>query len=237
MGHKYHRLAKLLISIQRREYNPINYPSLPFQVLPTYKNTIPIQNKQLKWENLNIYSVKEGTAYDDGRLGGRTEMWTGMGRPVPVPPQLLQAMRPDPEQLRQPRSPSDQREQRQETRPEPLQLWHLGPIMVGFWSINDLTRTAPANTLRPVASWVNTIGPLCSISLINKTVFFPVGEDVDDTRSEREKSERCEMSRLILLSCKRVFVWVAEKELKWLWFVRVGETTVGGFRFSSGFGR
>lgn len=42
----------------------------------------------------------------------------------------------------------------------PLQLGHLGngPAM-GFWSMTDLTRTAPAKTPRPVASWVNTIGP------------------------------------------------------------------------------
>lgn len=79
--------------------------------------------------------------------------WAGKGRPVPVPPQLLHAMRPDPEQARHPTSPSDQREQRHVTSPVPLQLGHLGngPAM-GFWSMTDLTRTAPASTLRPVAS-------------------------------------------------------------------------------------
>lgn len=89
--------------------------------------------------------------------------WTGMGRPVPDPPQLLQALRPDPEQVRQPTSPSDQREQIHETRPVPLQVGHLwnGPAM-GFWSMTDLTKTAPANTPKPVAIWVNTMGTITS---------------------------------------------------------------------------
>lgn len=79
----------------------------------------------------------------DGRFGDLIEIWTGIGRPVPVPPQLLHAMRPEPEQVRQPTSRSD----------------HVGPAM-GFWPITDLTRTAPASTLRPVANWVKTIGSI-----------------------------------------------------------------------------
>lgn len=84
-----------------------------------------------------------------------------MGRPVPDPPQLLHAMRPDPEQVRQPTSPSDHRVHIHVTRPVPLQRGHLGncPAM-GFWSMTDLTRTAPAKTLSPVANWVNTSGPM-----------------------------------------------------------------------------
>lgn len=86
---------------------------------------------------------------------------SGRGRPVPEPPQLLQAIRPDPAQVRQPASPSDHRLQKQETRPDPLQDGHLGngPAM-GFWSMTDLTMAAPARTLRPVANWVSTIGPI-----------------------------------------------------------------------------
>lgn len=86
----------------------------------------------------------------------------GKGRPVPDPPQLLQPMRPEPEHVLQPISPSDQREQRQGTRPVPLQLGHRGndgPAM-GFWSMTCLTRTAPARTLRPVANWLITSGPI-----------------------------------------------------------------------------
>ncbi|KAK4283460.1 hypothetical protein QN277_000408 [Acacia crassicarpa] len=85
----------------------------------------------------------------------------GKGRPVPEPPQLLHIIRPDPEQVRQPKSPSDQREQKQETWPVPLQVGQRGkgPAM-GFWSITDLTRTAPARTPRPVANWVATRGPI-----------------------------------------------------------------------------
>lgn len=86
---------------------------------------------------------------------------TGRGRPVPDPPQLEQAIRPDPAHDRQPESPSDHREQKQDTRPEPLQVGHLGkgPAM-GFWSITDLTIAAPAKTLSPVANWVRTNGPI-----------------------------------------------------------------------------
>ncbi len=41
----------------------------------------------------------------------------------------------------------------------PLQLGHRGKgPAIGFWSITDFTRTAPAKTLKPVASCVNTIG-------------------------------------------------------------------------------
>ncbi|CAL0306352.1 unnamed protein product [Lupinus luteus] len=85
-----------------------------------------------------------------------------MGRPVPVPPQLLQPMRPEPAQVLQPISPSDQREQKHVTRPVPLHVGQRGkgPAM-GFRSMSDFTRTAPARTLRPVASWVITIGPIC----------------------------------------------------------------------------
>ncbi|GLT86689.1 hypothetical protein SLE2022_048110 [Rubroshorea leprosula] len=81
-----------------------------------------------------------------------------MGRPIPDPPQLLHAIRPDPAQVRHPTSPSDHREHRQATLPVPLHVGHLGigPAM-GFWSITDLTRTAPANTLKPVAK---TTGPM-----------------------------------------------------------------------------
>ncbi|RDY11855.1 hypothetical protein CR513_03434, partial [Mucuna pruriens] len=70
-------------------------------------------------------------------------------------------MRPDPAHVEHPTSPSDQREQRHVTRPVPLHVGQRenGPAM-GLWSITDLTRTAPASTLRPVASWLSTIGPI-----------------------------------------------------------------------------
>lgn len=103
--------------------------------------------------------MAEMSRFQYGRFGRFVESWTGMGRPVPVPPQLLQAILPDPEQVRHPTSPSDQREHMQATRPVPLQVGHRwkGPAM-GFWSMTDLTRTAPASMLRP--SWVSTIGPM-----------------------------------------------------------------------------
>ncbi|KAJ6341311.1 hypothetical protein OIU78_009476 [Salix suchowensis] len=90
-------------------------------------------------------------------------------------------MRPEPEQVRQPTSRSDQREQRQATRPVPLQDEHVGPAM-GFWFITDLTRTAPASTLRPVANWVKTIGPI----ILQGTKTNKTGGDVSCAREERE---------------------------------------------------
>jgi hypothetical protein len=55
-----------------------------------------------------------------------TDNCTGNGRPVPDPPQLLHAMRPDPAHVRHPISSSDQRVQRQVTRPVPLQVAQRG---------------------------------------------------------------------------------------------------------------
>ncbi|KAI4373783.1 hypothetical protein MLD38_011865 [Melastoma candidum] len=89
------------------------------------------------------------------------ETRTQIGRPVPMPPQLPQAIRPDPEQVLQPTSPSVHPEQRQLTQPVPLQVRHLwkGPVMV-FWSMTVFTRAAPAKALRPVASGVSANGPI-----------------------------------------------------------------------------
>ncbi|KAF4404782.1 hypothetical protein G4B88_006168 [Cannabis sativa] len=129
-----------------------------------------VKPQALIGQNLISYIVKalpqiskEEQTHHDGVFERRTVIWAGRGRPVPVPPQLLQAILPDPEHVRHPTSPSDHREQKQETRPVPLQLGHLGnepPAMGLFWSITDLTKAAPANTLSPVANCVNTIGPI-----------------------------------------------------------------------------
>lgn len=90
----------------------------------------------------------------------------GKGRPVPEPPQLLHIMRPEPEHVRQPLSPSDQREQRQDTWPVPLHVGQRvkGGPAIGFWSITDFTITAPASTPSPVANWVATKGPMFVIT-------------------------------------------------------------------------
>lgn len=78
------------------------------------------------------------------------------GRPVPVPPQLLHAIRPEPAQVWQPTSPSDHREHRHATRPVPLhvaQRFACHPPAIGFsCSMADFTSMAPASTPRPVAS-------------------------------------------------------------------------------------
>lgn len=118
----------------------------------------------------------------EGRFGGgRIASLAGKGRPVPLPPQLLQPMRPEPAHVRQPTSPSDQREQRQGTRPVPLQLGHRGngPAM-GLWSITDLTRTAPASTLRPV---VSTIGPILALLEVTN------GDELKIEKGGREREE------------------------------------------------
>nr|VVW59902.1 unnamed protein product [Nymphaea colorata] len=86
-----------------------------------------------------------------------------MGRPVPVPPQLLHGIRAEPAHVLQPTSSSDQREQRQLMRPVPLQLGQRGlrsPPAMGSCSIADFTSIAPASTPSPVANWVSTIRPI-----------------------------------------------------------------------------
>jgi len=79
-----------------------------------------------------------------------------------------------------------------------LQDGHNGPAM-GFWSITDLTRTAPASTLRPVANWVRTIGPI--ILQRTKTI----------RQRERERDEPCKTvskrgEKVRLISCDMCFL-------------------------------
>lgn len=68
--------------------------------------------------------------YPAGGGGGCFWCWTvsraGSGLPVPEPPQLRQGILPDPAQVRQPESPSDQRLQRHSTRPEPPHVAQRG---------------------------------------------------------------------------------------------------------------
>nr|GMD96811.1 hypothetical protein PanWU01x14_222030 [Ipomoea batatas] len=113
------------------------------------------------------------------------------GRPVPVPPQLLQAIRPEPAQVRQPTSPSDQREQRQETLPVPLQEGHRGNLpdpIIAFCSITDLTRTAPAKTPRPVANGVSTSGPIDCIIDRMRSKLRDRGDEDDELKERRTYS-------------------------------------------------
>ncbi|KAL0924508.1 hypothetical protein M5K25_005341 [Dendrobium thyrsiflorum] len=82
-----------------------------------------------------------------------------MGRPVPEPPQLLQAIRPEPAQVRQPTSPSDHREQKQSTLPVPLQVGQRGEPLPDIGgrsrpSAAAFTSIAPATTPSPVATCV-----------------------------------------------------------------------------------
>nr|GMD41279.1 hypothetical protein PanWU01x14_222030 [Ipomoea batatas] len=119
-----------------------------------------------------------------------SESWLIRGRPVPVPPQLLQAIRPEPAQVRQPTSPSDQREQRQKTLPVPLQEGHRGNLpdpIIAFCSITDLTRTAPAKTPRPVANGVSNAHLMVG-KLINPNSGNWDGGRVDNLLNDRDKN-------------------------------------------------
>lgn len=86
---------------------------------------------------------------------------------MPEPPQLRQGIRPEPAQVRQPESPSDQRLQRQSTRPLPPHVAHRGrashldaagscrpsppPPMVRFAMATPASIPSPADAI--------TIGP------------------------------------------------------------------------------
>ena len=85
---------------------------------------------------------------------GRAVSRTGMGLPVPDPPQLEQDRLPDPPQVLHPTSPSDHREQKHVTRPDPLQVVQRGnvPAMGCCWSMICWTIAAPSITLNPVAN-------------------------------------------------------------------------------------
>ena len=77
------------------------------------------------------------------------------------------------------------------------ELRHLknGPAMV-FWSMFDLTRAAPANTPRPVASWVKTIRPI--FDLLDHEP-----EREREREREREEEEEEEEAKIFFL-----FFWV-----------------------------
>lgn len=104
--------------------------------------------------------------YDGGQLG-LTESRAGMGRPVPVPPQLLHDILPEPAHVRHPTSLSDHLEHRHVTRPLPSHVGHLGqppappPPAIGLLSKAVFTSMAPARTPNPVASCDTiTSGPM-----------------------------------------------------------------------------
>ncbi|ESQ44726.1 hypothetical protein EUTSA_v10003299mg [Eutrema salsugineum] len=61
---------------------------------------------------------------------------------------------------------------------------------MGFWSMTDLTKTAPAKTLRPVASCVITIGPIVVAKKKRLRIFgITQSRIVKKLKKKREKSK------------------------------------------------
>jgi len=89
---------------------------------------------------------------------------TGIGLPVPEPPQLLHRIMPVPLQVPQPTSLSDHFVHRHGTLLEPLQVEHRNPPAIGGFSssasIIDLMAHAPASTPNPCATCIATPGDM-----------------------------------------------------------------------------
>jgi hypothetical protein len=81
---------------------------------------------------------------------------TGIGLPVPEPPQLLHRIMPVPLQVPQPTSLSDHLVHTHGTLLDPLHVAQRNPPAIGFWSSVasriDLMAHAPASTLNPCAT-------------------------------------------------------------------------------------
>jgi hypothetical protein len=89
---------------------------------------------------------------------------TGIGLPVPEPPQLLHRIMPVPLHVPQPTSLSDHFVHRHGTLLEPLQVEHRNPPAIGGFSssasIIDLMAHAPASTPNPCATCIATPGDM-----------------------------------------------------------------------------
>ncbi len=89
---------------------------------------------------------------------------TGIGLPVPEPPQLLHRIMPVPLHVPQPTSLSDHFVHRHGTLLEPLQVEHRNPPAIGGFSssasIIDLMAHAPASTPNPCANCIATPGDM-----------------------------------------------------------------------------
>ncbi|KAG0613165.1 hypothetical protein M758_6G081700 [Ceratodon purpureus] len=97
-------------------------------------------------------------------LGGfEARICTGIGLPVPLPPQALHRIMPEPSHVLQPTSSSDHLVHIHGTLRDPLHVGHwLNPPM-GFScsaSIMDFITHAPASALNPCTTWVTTPGDI-----------------------------------------------------------------------------
>lgn len=89
---------------------------------------------------------------------------TGIGLPVPEPPQLLQTIFPDPLHVLQPTSSSDHLVHMHGTLRDPLQVGHCLPPIIGFCfssaSKMDFTSHALATSEAPCTTWTIPPGPI-----------------------------------------------------------------------------
>jgi hypothetical protein len=92
---------------------------------------------------------------------------TGIGLPVPEPPQLLQTIFPDPLHVLQPRSSSDHLVHMHGTLRDPLQVGHCLPPIIGFCfssaSKMDFTSHALATSEAPCTTWIIPPGPILQL--------------------------------------------------------------------------
>ncbi|KAI5076970.1 hypothetical protein GOP47_0009035 [Adiantum capillus-veneris] len=129
---------------------------------------------------------------------------TGMGRPVPDPPQLLHLAIPDPPHAPQPELPSDHREQKHGTRRAPSHVGHRGRgmyddlalVALSSASRMDLAATAPARS--------------------------PMPDAICDSRIAGAMGRRESLKNVYLRRCKALCQWIAERERE-----RERETTRG----------
>lgn len=103
--------------------------------------------------------------YDDLLFPGMLEarICTGIGRPVPEPPQLLQIIFPEPLHVLQPISLSDHFVHIHGTLRVPLQVAHSLPPAIGFWSSasrTDFTNHALASNEAPWTICIATPGDI-----------------------------------------------------------------------------
>lgn len=105
-----------------------------------------------------------------------TRICTGMGLPVPLPPQELQRIMPEPSQVLHPTSWSDHRVHMQGTRREPLHVGQALPPLMGFScsaSISDLMTQAPAKALNPSTTWVTAPGDILQSLISSQNCGIP----------------------------------------------------------------
>ena len=127
----------------------------------------------------NLEFREDDTIFHGFRFPGMLEarICTGMGLPVPEPPQLLQVIFPEPQHVLHPTSLSDHLVHRQGTFRVPLHVAHCLPPAMGFCSSAskiDFTIHAPAMTDTPCTTCTTTPGDIVArLRLMRGTKFAP----------------------------------------------------------------